>query len=207
MRQEPPKHAPILTLYLNYPQQTVEAASVTDGDGVNPPSPPRRLTDTLSLRYQAGEYQLLTQHNVTPLTNGETIMLDNLSITIQLEEPHIASIDAIMEHRTYHQLANTVPTLQRLREIVPIDTDHLSQTVQEETSEDPLSFLNIPASTQSDDSRTFPGAAYPGYSETKFTSLNQYFTPPTAAQSIEQSQDETAKRREQGNILRDLGFA
>jgi hypothetical protein len=201
MKQETTKDTPILTLYLNYP---MAADTPPAPEGESAP----RLTDTLRLRYREGQYELISQHNVTPLLNGETIVLDNLSLTVHVEDLHVASIEAITK-QTYQQLADTVPTLERLRELSPIDTDPLAQQKRsEEITTDPLAFLNIPLSplrTQNN-AHPFPSGHYQGYHENKFAELNQYFQAPNVAHPSVRGKQEIAHIQEEGNILKDLGF-
>jgi hypothetical protein len=193
MRQ---KDSPILTLYLNYP---TAASSSTAPEGESAP----RLTDTLRLRYREEHYELLSQHNVTPLINGETIMLDNLSLTVHIENLQVTSIETITK-RTYQQIADTVPTLERLRALSPIDTDPLAQQKQaENTTSDPLGFLNIPFSPRKTAIRT---EGEQGYHENKFSELNQYFQAPTVAHPSYRGKQEIAHIQEEGNILKDLDF-
>lgn len=98
-------NSPILTLYLQHP---------TAG------------TESVCLRYQAGQYELLSQHEVKPLCNGENITFNEWSITIQLDSPAPIEIRE-PAHPTYHELTKSIPVLEQLRKLAPLETDHLTQ--------------------------------------------------------------------------------
>jgi hypothetical protein len=101
----PTQNNPILTLYLQHP-----AAG----------------TASVCLRYQAGQYELLTQHAVQPLISGENITLNEWSIAVQVDTPAPMEIRE-SAHPTYYELTKPIPVLEQLRKLAPIETDHLTQ--------------------------------------------------------------------------------